>query len=144
MGQGYPKSGTRRPGRKRMGRDVLARDSFGATVPEPEWYPASLFGACISQSPKQNWSNICLDCRSKQYMSHVTRKPVFGVFDQVRLKPAWSATETSQGLEILDLGSIGITWSKERIIKVLIRPRVLWCLIWVDTVCLDPKKGTLG
>ena len=22
-------------------------------VPEPEWYPAGLFGACISQSPKQ-------------------------------------------------------------------------------------------
>ena len=29
------------------------------------------------------------------YMSHLTRKPVFGVCDQVRLKPACSATETS-------------------------------------------------
>ena len=28
-------------------------------------------------------------------MSHVTRKPVFGVSYQVRLKPAYSATETS-------------------------------------------------
>ena len=28
-------------------------------------------------------------------MSHVTRKPVFGVCDQVRLKPACSAVETS-------------------------------------------------
>ena len=40
---------------------VLARQ-----VPEPEWYLASLFGACISRSPKQNRSNICLTCRSKQ------------------------------------------------------------------------------
>ena len=32
---------------------VLARQ-----VPEPEWYPAGLFGAYISRSPKQNRSNI--------------------------------------------------------------------------------------
>ena len=31
----------------------------------------------------------------KYYMSPVTRQPVLGVCDQVRLKPAWSATETS-------------------------------------------------
>ena len=36
-------------------------------------------------------------------MSLVTRKPVFGVCDQVRLKPACSATETSKSLEMLDL-----------------------------------------
>ena len=42
---------------EKMGRDEtgLARQ-----VPEPEWYPAGSFGACISQSPKQNRSNICL------------------------------------------------------------------------------------
>ena len=34
-------------------------------------------------------------------MSHVMRKPVFGVCDQLRLKPACSADETSLGLEIL-------------------------------------------
>ena len=34
---------------------VLAR-----RVPEPEWYPAGLFGACISRSPKQNRFNIRL------------------------------------------------------------------------------------
>ena len=33
-----------------------------------------------------------LDCNK---MSHVTRKPVFGVSDQVRLKPACSAAEAS-------------------------------------------------
>ena len=27
-------------------------------VPEPEWYPAGLFDACISRSPKQNRSNM--------------------------------------------------------------------------------------
>ena len=29
------------------------------------------------------------------YLSLVTRKPVFGIFDQVRLKPGCLATETS-------------------------------------------------
>ena len=32
---------------------VLARQ-----VPEPDWYPAGLFGACISRSPNQNRSNM--------------------------------------------------------------------------------------
>ena len=41
-------------------------------------------------------------------MSHVVRKPVFGLCDQVRLKPACSVTEASLSLEILDLASIGI------------------------------------
>ena len=30
------------------------------------WYPARLFGACISRSAKQNRSNICLVCRGKE------------------------------------------------------------------------------
>ena len=34
-------------------------------------------------------------------------KPVFGVYDQVRLKPACSATETSWTLDILSIASIG-------------------------------------
>ena len=36
-------------------------------------------------------------------VSLVMRKPVFGVQDQVRLKPACSATEASQSLEISDI-----------------------------------------
>ena len=32
---------------------VLARQ-----VPEPEWYPAGLSGACIRRSPRQNRSNM--------------------------------------------------------------------------------------
>ena len=54
-------------------------------------------------------------------MSHVTRKPVFGVCDQVRLKPAWSATETRYRLEISAIASIGIILSRQRITKALIR-----------------------
>ena len=57
-------------------------------------------------------------------MSLVTRKPVFGVFDQVRLEPAYSATETNWSLEILDLACTGIILSKQRTTKVLIRLRI--------------------
>ena len=53
---------------------VLARQ-----VPEPEWYPAGLFGACISRSPKQNRSNVCLACRSKQTItSWLLKEAKFG------------------------------------------------------------------
>ena len=51
-------------------------------------------------------------------MSLVTRKPVFGVCDQERLKPACSASEASYSL---DLASIGIILSKQQITKALIR-----------------------
>ena len=54
-------------------------------------------------------------------MSLVTKKPVFGVCDQLRFKPACSATETSQGLEILDIASIDIVLSKQQTTKALIR-----------------------
>ena len=51
---------------------------------------------------------VCIDdsfqhdseIRLQMNMSHVTRKPVVGVCDQVRHKPVWSATETSYRLEI--------------------------------------------
>ena len=36
------------------------------------------------------------------------RKPVFGVSDQVRHKPGYTATEDCKRVEILDLGSRGI------------------------------------
>ena len=51
------------------------------------------------------------------------RKPVFGVCDQVRLKRACSATETSQSLEILDLASIDIMLFRQQTTKMLIRLR---------------------
>ena len=55
---------------------------------------------------------------------YVTAKAVFRVCDQVRLKPACSATETSYSLEILDLASIYIILSKQRTTKALIRLHV--------------------
>ena len=51
------------------------------------------------------------------------KKPLFGVCDQVRLKPACSATETSQGVEILDIASIDIILSKQQTTRVLFRLR---------------------
>ena len=53
------------------------------------------------------------------HMSLVTS----GVYDQVRLNPACSATGTSQSLDILDVASIDIILSKQRTIKALIRLR---------------------
>ena len=35
----------------------------------------------------------------KDHLSLVTRKPVFGLYDQVRLKLAYYATETSYSLD---------------------------------------------
>ena len=46
-------------------------------------------------------------------MSHVKRQPVFGVCDQGRLKPACTATEASQRLEIWDLETRGIILSRQ-------------------------------
>ena len=32
----------------------------------------------------------------------------------------------------------------KQIVETLIRPHILWCLIWVFTICLCPKKKMLG
>ena len=48
------------------------------------------------------------------YLSHVMRKSVFGVYDQVRLKPACSATVTSWGLAVSAIASRGIILSRQR------------------------------
>ena len=71
-------------------------------------------------------------------MSLVTRKPVFGIFDQVRLKPACSASEASYSLEISDIETRGIILSRQRTTKALIRLRgcadwsapLLFCAVW--------------
>ena len=55
------------------------------------------------------------------YMSPVTRKPVFRVCDQVRLKLAWSAIETSYKLEISDIDTRDVILSRQWITKILIR-----------------------
>ena len=41
------------------------------------------------------------------------RKRIFGVCDQVRLKPACSADETSKSLQILDIAYIDIILSRK-------------------------------
>ena len=51
------------------------------------------------------------------YLSHVTRKADFGVWDQVRFKPVYSVTETSLSLESLDLARIGLMLSRQRTTK---------------------------
>ena len=48
------------------------------------------------------------------HVSLVTRKPVFGVYDQERIKLAWTATGTSLSLEIWDLASAVIILSRQR------------------------------
>ena len=60
--------------------------------------------------------------QQKYDMSLITRKPVFGVWDHVRLKPACSATERAS-FEILDIETRDIILSKKRITKVWIRLR---------------------
>ena len=56
-------------------------------------------------------------------MSLVTIQPVFGVYDQVRLKQACSATDSSKSLEILGTETRGNILSKLRTTKALIRLR---------------------
>ena len=55
--------------------------------------------------------------------SLVTRKPVFGVCDQVRHKPGCAATEAGWRLEILDIETLGIVLSRQQTTKALIRLR---------------------
>ena len=54
-------------------------------------------------------------------MSLVTRKQVFGVFDQVKLKPVCSAKEVSYSYEIVNIETRDIILSRQWTIKALIR-----------------------
>ena len=54
--------------------------------PEPEWYPAGLFGACINRIPNQNRSNICLACRSKQDKNNIRCQMYAKTEDHIELK----------------------------------------------------------
>ena len=66
------------------------------------------------------------------------RKPVFGVSEKVRFKPACSATETSKKLEILLVASLGMILSKKKIPKMLIRLHA-WAG-WSVRGCLQPLE----
>ena len=69
---------------------------------------------------------------------HVT-KPVFGVPDKVRFKPACSATETSLKIEISLVASLDMILSKKQIIKALIRLRR--CAGWSAPVLFtNPRR----
>ena len=57
-------------------------------------------------------------------MSHVSTKPLFGVCDQLRLKPACSATETSLGLEISAIANKNQNRDPLRAMKTFIRRKV--------------------
>ena len=61
-------------------------------------------------------------------MGRHARKPVFGVSEKARLKPVFSATETSKKIEISLVASLAMVLSKKRIKKALIslRGRTGW------------------
>ena len=65
--------------------------------------------------PLGNWMH------QHNHMSHVTRKPVFGVCHQGRFKPGSTAAETSWRLEILNIETRDIILSKQGITKAPIR-----------------------
>ena len=54
-----------------------------------------------------------------KHFGRVTRKHVFGVFSQVKLKPACSATRTENRLESLDIEMRDISLSRKRKTMVL-------------------------
>ena len=55
------------------------------------------------------------------HMDLCVRKPVLGMSDKVRFKPACSATETSHKIEIGLIASLAMTISTKGITKALIR-----------------------
>ena len=61
------------------------------------------------------------------YLGIDARKPVFGIPDQVRLKPVYSPTETSWNIQILLVASLDMILSNKQITKVLIRLCRLIC-----------------
>ena len=61
-------------------------------------------------------------------MGLVTRKPVFGVSDKVRFKPASWTTETSKKIENALEASLDMMVSNTRITKALIR--LCGCTVW--------------
>ena len=79
------------------------------------------------------WLSLGINCSGRKinyvvyHMSHVTRKPVLGVCNQVRLKLAYSASESSYSLEISDVASLGNLLSRQWTTKALIRLRACTC-----------------
>ena len=74
-------------------------------------------------SSLQKKSHMCISNIWTFMNDFVVYLVVFGVFDQVRLKPVCAATETSYGLETSAIASSGIILSRQRTTKALIRLR---------------------
>ena len=73
------------------------------------------------------------------YMGLIVRKPVLGVSDKVRFKPACSAVETRKKIEISLIASLDMKLSNKRIAKVLIR--LHGCAGWSATLLFaNPLK----
>ena len=92
----------------------------------------NIFSVCKQCNPDQMPRSVAADLdqhyvpRSTAALhgvNFVTRKPVFGVCDQGRLKPPCAATEARQRLESSDIEVIGIILSGQRTTKALIRLR---------------------
>ena len=71
------------------------------------------------KDPDQTTSVYCI----QNEMGLVARKPVFGVSNKVRFKPACSATDSARKFEILLVESLDMILSNKRITKALIRLR---------------------
>ena len=65
---------------------------------------------------------IAWNAFSRDHFGLDARKPVFGVCDQVMIKPVFSAaTETSSNIEILHETSLAVMLSRQRMIQALMR-----------------------
>ena len=80
--------------------------------------PFAGFFSCISGNPLSLHSPYSLKSdfgnthSIMSYMSLITRRPVFGICDQVSHKPACAAKEARQRLEISDIETRGIIQSR--------------------------------
>ena len=100
--------------------DQTSGSMFGVAMETPANSRVKLFLSIFSdvfRASNQDFSAATFEDQHQTFvvssainMSLVTRKPVFRVFDQVRLKPTCSAAETSWSLEILDLASTRAVW----------------------------------
>ena len=99
--------------------DIQVHVPLGGCIPR-----ASNLSLCVmgSTTASINWSKTTiikgvrkkLPQKSRLEMSLVTRKPVFWVFDQVRLKPACTAPEARWRLEISDIETRSMILPRQR------------------------------
>ena len=88
-----------------------------------------LWNTSLTENRSPQMSSLNWKCQfwKKRNITNVTGKSVFGVCDQVKLKPACSETQASWSLEI-SITSRGIILSKQRTTKALNRLR--GCAVW--------------